>query len=186
MMQGKFWTISNMLSLSRIVLMIPAAYYLEAPVQFHREIAVLIILAAVATDALDGYFARKYNQVSDIGKIIDPLADKIGISIVVVMLVIFGDIPLWFAITVLMRDLVIFLAGLFIKAKTNVILPSTMAGKLAVSFLALYLVFSILQYQSLQHIVTVLLWLSLTLLGYSMLVYTKRFFGTLKEHRLKE
>ena len=168
------------------MLMIPAAYFLDAPVQFNREIAVLIILVAVITDALDGYFARKYNQVSDIGKIIDPLADKIGVGIVIVMLVIFGDIPLWLAVVVLVRDLLIFLAGVFIKAKTNIVLPSTMAGKLAVSFLALYLVLSILQYHSMQFITNFLLWLSLVMLAYSMLVYTKRFFVTLKEHRKQE
>ena len=183
-MQGKFWTISNALSLSRIVLMIPAAYFLDAPVQFNREISVLIILAAVITDALDGYFARKYNQISDIGKIIDPLADKIGVGIVIVMLVIFGDIPVWFAVVVLLRDLLIFLAGIFIKTKTNIVLPSTMAGKLAVSFLALYLVFSILRYHSMQPVVIFLQWLSLTMLAYSMLVYTKRFFQTLKDYSL--
>ncbi len=182
-MQGKFWTISNLLSLSRIVLMIPAVYFLEAPVHFHREISVLFILAAAITDALDGYFARKFNQVSEVGKVIDPLADKIGVGMVVVMLVIFGDIPLWFAGVVLIRDLVIFLAGLFIKAKTNIILPSMMAGKLAVSFLALYLVLTILEYH---RITDFLMWLSVAALAYSMLVYSKRFFITLKEHRLKE
>jgi len=182
-MQGKLWTISNILSLSRIILMIPASYFLGASLHFHREIAVLIILVAVTTDALDGYFARKLNQISELGKIIDPLADKIGVGIVVVMLVIFGDIPLWFAVVVLLRDIIIFLAGLYIKAKTNIVLPSTMAGKVAVSFLALYLALSILQYDYLKSIIAFLLWLSVAMLAYSLLVYAKRFSVTLKKNK---
>lgn len=180
-MQGKLWTISNLLSLSRIILMIPAAYFLVTPLQFHREIAVLIILVAVLTDALDGYFARKLNQISEVGKIIDPLADKIGVGIVVVLLTVSGDIPLWFAVVVLMRDIIIFFAGLFLKAKTNIILPSTMSGKIAVSFLAFYLVFAILQYPVMNTIAQYLLWVCIALLAYSITVYTKRFFFTLQE-----
>ncbi len=180
-MQGKIWTISNLLSLSRIVLMIPAGYYLATPGHLYREIAVLIILAAVATDALDGYVARTLNEISDLGKIIDPLADKIGVGIVVVMLVIFGDISLWFAVAVLARDIIIFFAGVYIKSKTGMILPSTMSGKVAVSFLALYLVLSILKYEVILGFVAGLQWFCVLLLGYSFGVYSRRFFSTLRE-----
>lgn len=163
--------------------MIPAGYFLALPGVFHREIAVLIILVAVSTDALDGYFARKFNEISDLGKIIDPLADKIGVGIVVVMLVIFGDIPLWFAIVVLARDIIIFLAGIYIKLKTGIILPSTMSGKVAVSLLSLYLVFSILRYESIAVFVSGLQWFCLTIMGYSLSVYTKRFLDTLRKFK---
>ncbi|MFA5833114.1 MAG: CDP-alcohol phosphatidyltransferase family protein [Bacteroidota bacterium] len=178
-MTGKIWTISNMLSLSRIVLMIPAIYYLMTPVKFHREIALLIILAAIATDALDGYVARIRNEISEFGKIIDPLADKISIGIVVVMLTIFGDIPLWFTLLVLVRDLIIFVAGLYIKFKAGIILPSLMSGKVAVSILAFTLVFPILQYPSLLWVYEIFQWITVGLLMYSFFIYTKRFFETI-------
>ena len=181
-MQGKIWTISNLLSMSRIVLMIPAVYYFTAPIQFNREISLLIILVAVATDALDGYVARVRNEVSEFGKIIDPLADKVAVGIVVVMLTIFGDIPLWFTVTVLSRDAVIFIAGLYIKAKTGIILPSLMSGKVAVSILALTLVFPILKYPSLQWLYEIFTWITLGLLAYSLAVYAKRFAETLRQH----
>lgn len=183
MMQGKIWTISNMLSVSRIVLMIPAMYFFITPMTFHREIALLIILVAVATDALDGYVARIRNEVSDFGKIIDPLADKVSVAIVVVMLTIFGDIPLWFTMVVLGRDLIIFVAGLYIKSRTGIILPSLMSGKVAVSILALTLVFPVLRYPSLEGAYLFFQWLTIGLLTYSFLVYAQRFFSTLKAHR---
>ncbi len=162
--------------------MIPAVYFFTAPITFHREISLLIILVAVATDALDGYVARVRNEVSEFGKIIDPLADKLAIGIVVVLLTIFGDIPLWFTVTVLSRDIVIFIAGLYIKVKTGIILPSLMSGKAAVSILALTLVFPILKYPSLQWLYDIFLLITLGLLGYSLAVYAKRFVETVRVH----
>lgn len=161
--------------------MIPAMFFLITPMNHHREIALYIILVAVATDALDGYVARIRNEISDFGKIIDPLADKIAIGTVVVMLTIFGDISFWFALGVLLRDFIIFVAGLYIKAKTGIILPSLMSGKVAVSILALTLVFPILQYPSLNTIYIYFQWLTIALLTYSFLIYGKRFFNTLSE-----
>ncbi len=163
--------------------MIPASYYLATPGLFHREIAILFILVAVTTDALDGYFARKFNEISDFGKIIDPLADKIGIGIVVVMLTIYGDIPLWFTLLILIRDLIIFFAGLYIKSKTGIILPSLLSGKVAVTFLTFTLVFAVLQYPWMNLLFGILLWCTIGTLAYSFLIYAQRFFQTLKEYR---
>ena len=182
-MLGKIWTISNILSLSRVVLMGPVVYFLITPMQFHREFALFIILIAVATDALDGYVARLRNEISEFGKIIDPLADKVSIGVVVVMLTIFGDIPLWFTSVVLARDLIIFIAGLYIKSKIGVILPSLMSGKIAVSILALTLVFPVLQYPSLTWLYQIFQWITIGLLAYSFGIYTQRFFKTINEHR---
>lgn len=181
----KIWTVSNILSLSRIILMIPASYFLATPMMYHREIAVLIILIAVSTDAIDGYVARKFDQISDLGKVIDPLADKVGVAIVVVMLVIYDDISLWFAIGILARDVTIFLAGLYIKSKTGIILPSMMSGKVAVSFLALYLVLAILRYSSIDMIERLVFLVTVVALLYSFLQYAHRFFATLRGHYKK-
>ena len=163
--------------------MIPAVYFLYTPVHFHREIAVLIILVAVTTDALDGYIARKLNQVSELGKIIDPLADKIGVGIIIVMLMIYNDIPLWFGCLVLVRDGIIFLAGIYLKQKTGIVLPSLLAGKVAVSFVALTLVFAMLQYPSFSKLFDFSLGVSIGFMLVSFIQYTRRFFATLKGFR---
>lgn len=184
-MTNKKWTLSNILSVSRIVLMIPAVYVLATPMPFHRETAVLIMLVAVITDALDGYFARKFNEISELGKIIDPLADKVSVGVVVVMLVIFGDIPLWFAVVTLVRDVIIFSGGMYIKAKTGIVLPSTMSGKVTVTFIALYLILSILQYNYFAGIIIPLQWFCVMLMGYSLAVYSKRFFHSLNSNDTK-
>ncbi|MDD8018068.1 MAG: CDP-alcohol phosphatidyltransferase family protein [Bacteroidota bacterium] len=174
-----------MLSLSRIVLMIPAVYFLYTPMHFHREIAVFIVLVAMITDALDGYLARMLHQISNLGKIIDPLADKIGVGIVVVMLTFYGDIPLWFTIVVLSRDIIIFLAGLYIKTKTGIILQSMMSGKIAVATLAFTIVLAMLKYPFFEKLYEGLIVVTVLLLGVSLSVYTKRFFITLQRNKTR-
>jgi CDP-diacylglycerol--glycerol-3-phosphate 3-phosphatidyltransferase len=169
------WTLSNVLSASRILLMGPVVYFFLSPVEHNREYAVLFILLAVTTDALDGYFARLFHQESELGKVIDPLADKIGVGIVVVLLLIFGDISYWFAILVLSRDVAIFLGGLYIRKRTGLILPSNMAGKIAVSFVALTLVLSIVHYQMFSIARGILLYVSALLLVFSFIIYARRF-----------
>ena len=163
------WTVSNVLSASRIFLMAPVVYFFLSPMEHNREYAVLFTLLAVTTDALDGYFARLFHQESELGKIIDPLADKIGVGIVVVLLLIFGDIPLWFALLVLCRDILIFLGGLYIQKRTGIILASNMAGKFAVSFVALTLVLSMVHYRIFSMIQLISLYASVVLLVFSFI-----------------
>ena len=179
-MSGKVWTISNALSLSRIVLMAPVVYFFLTPVIHNREFAVLFLLLAVTTDALDGYIARLLNQESEIGKIIDPLADKIGVGIVVVLLLFFGDISVWFAVTVILRDVLIFVGGLIVKVRKGIILPSNQPGKFAVAFVALTLVLAVLRYHFFAVLMQASLYVSVALLLISFGVYVKRFYVVIK------
>ncbi len=179
-MQEKFWTISNTLSLSRIILMAPVVYFFLTPVSHNREYAILFILLAVTTDALDGYVARLLKQESEIGKIIDPLADKIGVSIVVVLLLFFGDISLWFAVLIILRDALIFIGGLILKVRKGIILPSNLPGKFAVAFVALTLVLSMMRYHAFSMLMRLSLFASVVLLLVSFGVYIKRFYVVMK------
>lgn len=69
--------------------------------------ALLIFLAAGITDGLDGYIAKRYNCVSRLGAILDPIADKLLIASAYIMLTILQDIPFWLLIAVMFRDLII-------------------------------------------------------------------------------
>src|SRR5512133_2814178 len=96
-MKNKIFNISNTLSLSRIVLLLPLVALLFATDWPHRRIyAILLMVLGMVTDSLDGYFARKFNEVTELGKIIDPLADKICVAVIVVVLAMLGDIPVWY------------------------------------------------------------------------------------------
>lgn len=179
-MQTKFWTISNALSLSRIFLMTPVIYFFLSPIAHNREYAILFILLAVITDALDGYFARLFKQETEIGRIIDPLADKIGVGIVVVLLLYFGDISVWFALLVILRDAIIFLGGLILKIRKGIILPSNLPGKFAVAFVALTLVLAMTRYHIFWFAMHASLFVSVILLLVSFAVYIRRFYKVMK------
>jgi CDP-diacylglycerol--glycerol-3-phosphate 3-phosphatidyltransferase len=118
-MTYRYFTVSNFISASRIILVIPMGYCLLSEFPHHRLWTVGVILVAVITDFLDGFLARKLHQVTEIGKIIDPLADKIGIGVYAVLLAMTGDVPLWFVVFVLLRDLLIFSGGLYIHQSKN-------------------------------------------------------------------
>lgn len=71
------------------------------------DLALLLFLAAGITDGLDGYIAKRYNCVSGLGAILDPIADKLLIASAYIMLAILAQIPFWLLIVVMFRDLVI-------------------------------------------------------------------------------
>lgn len=172
----RIWTVSNFTSASRVVFVIPAAYCLLADFAHHRAWAVLFIVVASFTDFLDGYLARRLHQVTDLGKIIDPLADKIGIGIVAVCLLLTGDIPLWYFIFVVARDVLIFCGGVYINKRKGIVPQSNMAGKIAVNVIAVALLLSIIRVHSLELVRVAAIWISVLIMVISMIIYAKRLF----------
>ena len=95
---------ANKLTMLR-VLMIPAfllVLYLDIP--FANYIALAIFIAASLTDWLDGYIARNYNQTTDFGKFMDPLADKCLVIAAMLWFVEIGQMPAWALLIVVVRE----------------------------------------------------------------------------------
>lgn len=127
------WTASNLMSIFRMVLAFPMAVLI---LNGHFISSIIIGILAVATDLMDGYLARKLNQITEMGKIVDPLADKIFVGTVAVCLVIIGRMPLWFVIAVVMRDAAILAGGLYAKGKIDFVIPSNYVGKITALILS--------------------------------------------------
>lgn len=103
----EFWNLPNMLTMARI-LVIPLFVYLtyEADPWSSVMAASLFTLAAV-TDVIDGFLARRWNQITVTGKLLDPLADKLIVAAALVMMVRLGRIHAWVVIVLLSREFIV-------------------------------------------------------------------------------
>jgi CDP-diacylglycerol--glycerol-3-phosphate 3-phosphatidyltransferase len=138
----------------------------------------VIMVVAALTDKFDGVLARRYNQITEWGKILDPLSDKIAVAGVAIVLLILGNIPVWYLVALLLRDVLIFSGGVYIKTKKGILLQSNEAGRWTVGIVALTLFLMVLNAQSL--IVGLSLWASTILLLVSLLLYVRRFSEVMK------
>ena len=103
------WNVPNILTTLR-VLAAPLLAYALLHGQF--ELAFYTFIVAAITDALDGWIARHFNQMTHYGAVMDPLADKLITLVCVVLLTYLGIVPLWLTLAMVVRDTVI-VAGAF-------------------------------------------------------------------------
>lgn len=134
MKNKKIFTLSNIISFFRLLIAVPIYYYISIN---HNMIAIVFIIFAVLTDTLDGYFARKWNQITTLGKIIDPLADKTCTIAGFLALSIFQDLPVWITIIIIVRDLIIMIASAVIIGSKKLVLSSNIPGKITVLIITL-------------------------------------------------
>lgn len=175
-MLRRIWTVSNLLSFSRIVLLAPLAFFLLGDAPNNRIWAAVVIFVGGLTDFLDGYFARRLHQVTDLGKILDPVADKIAAGGSSILLLMIHAIPLWYVVVVISRDLVILLGGLYIRSRKNVIAQSNWPGKIAVTAIAVVVMLSILGYAEMETIRQLAIWVSVLMMVLSLVLYAQRLF----------
>ncbi len=84
-----------------------------------------------ATDWIDGYLARRLNQVSELGKILDPVADRLAVVSALIGGLIAGVLPAWFAVALLVREVLVALGALYVAARTQAKIEVRRIGKLA-------------------------------------------------------
>ncbi|MFQ5631327.1 MAG: CDP-alcohol phosphatidyltransferase family protein [bacterium] len=173
---GRIFTVSNFLSFARVLLVWPIVMSLLERTGAGNVKALLFMLVAVITDYLDGYFARKFDQRSDVGRIIDPLADKIGIAIVAIAMTVTHELPVWFLILIITRDLAILLLGAFMVSRTKSIPESNWTGKVTVTAVAVVIIAFTL---SIDTVKWYLLYACFAVLVISMYSYLKRFIGAM-------
>ena len=180
-MKREFLTPSNLLSVTRALLIIPFALVMLLPDQPLRWWGAAIVILAMATDKFDGVLARKYHQETELGRILDPLADKIGVAAVALVLLRLRDIPSWFVTALIARYLLIFCGGLYAKLKHGVVLASNAAGKWTVGVIGVTFLFRLAGI--VPEFTDWLIDLSAAMLLVSLLVYCGRFVKFLRSPR---
>jgi len=168
----ELWQLSNLFSLFRIVIIPVLGYFLARPDNTSAFIALIILIIAGITDGLDGYFARKLNQVSPLGMILDPLADKLLAGALVVLLILFRDFPIWLAALIIGRDLLILGAATALLKAKSVVVSSNITGKYAFFFMVVLLACFIIRFEFGVKLMT---FVSSALIIASIIVYAHSF-----------
>lgn len=176
----KFWkemNLPNKLTIIRMALIPLFILCFYLPVRWWNIVAAVIFVAAYATDTFDGYYARKYNLVTDFGKLMDPMADKMLTTSALIMLVyksMLSPIP---ALIIILREFVISGCRLVWAGKGNVVAANWIGKmKTVTQFIAIAL---ILLHDPLIEAIgfpldMIVLWISVVLAVWSMLDYIRK------------
>ena len=172
MSENKIFNASNSLSFIRLLLVIPAwVAFNNFDNNLARYSVAAIGVIATITDILDGYLARKLNQITEFGKVIDPLADKVLIVFVVFNLFLLGEIPEYYFYMIIARDVLILIGGLIVSKKIGKVLPSDYLGKATVLSIAFVLLMILLNVDSKSLPYLILYYLSIVLIFASFANY---------------
>lgn len=173
---------SNLISILRILLVFPTAYYLSKINEndSYRIIVILFFVGAYITDLLDGFIARKFNQITEFGKIIDPLADKVFVTMIVLQLFWMDEIPTYYFWIIILRDVIIFLGGIYVSNVIGKVLPSNLLGKITVASIASFLLVVVGVGHEISWLYNMFLYISIFLSFASVLGYGVRAYENIK------
>lgn len=123
------FNIPNLLSLFRLMLIpVFVSVFFSGDFEGHA-IATLIFLVAGATDVIDGRIARKYNQITLLGRILDPLADKLMVLAALICCMIEGAVPIWAVALYSVKEIIQAVCGVLLFRKVKDVPPSNLLGK---------------------------------------------------------
>lgn len=175
--RGRFWTLSNMVSLLRVVLILPAVWLIALGADYVWE-AFGVVAVMIVSDWIDGWLARRWGEISQWGKILDPLADKVAVGAITIAMVVFKGLPVWLVVVVLLRDVVIFLAGMYLVKRHDVLLSSNFLGKVTTLVLSGLLLAYLWDADVLKP---ALIGLSVVFLVVSLISYGRQFFDVVRK-----
>ena len=135
-----------------------------------KWIALILFVIASLTDFADGYIARKYNLVTNFGKFMDPLADKILTISGMICLIELGRIPSWIVIIIVAREFII--SGFrLIAAENGVVIAANYWGKFKTTFQMIMIILMIMNIPQLQILTNIVMWIALALTIISLVTY---------------
>ncbi len=165
----------NLISLSRAIF-IPLIIFLFNSVLEWRWYLITSLIVFSLLDNLDGYVARRRNEITEFGKIIDPLIDKIFVITFIINLYYYDLVPYWFISLVILRDLIIILVGGIFINKIKKVPVSDFIGKMTVGAIGIVFILTLLDFQKFKmffdlvlYICTFLIFLSLINYGYKQI-----------------
>jgi len=176
----QLWTYSNGMSLARLV----AGFYLYHLIRTHQLFPSLLLASlAIASDFLDGYIARRRNEISELGKVLDPLADKISIALASMALYQEYGLPVWVVVVIIGRDVLIMIGSLLLMNRLKFVVASALPGKIAVTVMSALLLSYLFGLSSFYVPLQIL---TIAMIGYSSGYYGLKFYQLLQKPIPKE
>ena len=179
--ENRIWTIPNILSIVRLLILFPILHALvhERPLWF-----LFWILVSIGSDFLDGFIARRFDQKSNLGRVMDPIIDKLNILVVGSYLAFSPKylFPIWFFSFLLCRELLLMLGSLVVIRRKHQVLESNRPGKNSAFFIGIAILLTGL---NLQPYAIILVWIAFVLTVYSTWVYFRVFLKQIKSSKKK-
>jgi CDP-diacylglycerol--glycerol-3-phosphate 3-phosphatidyltransferase len=168
------FTWPNFISLTRLLIVVPVIY-LHMRNNFQVDFVItLLIVYGIFSDYLDGLVARKTDEVSELGKMLDPVADKLLAFFLFAYTVWLGWIPVWYFVIGVARDLMIMAGSAYIKRIRGKVAMAVMSGKISVNIMAMYWV-SVFFLRDATDLHTFLMIVSVFMMVFSFIHYLHRF-----------
>ena len=140
-------------------------------------------IIASLTDMLDGKIARKYNLVTNFGKFMDPLADKLLVCSALICMIELRELPAWMVIIIISREFII--SGFRLVASDNgVVIAASYWGKFKTTFQMIGVVLLIFNIPALSTLTTIIVWIALALTVISLVDYIVKNAGVLTEGKM--
>ena len=163
----------NKLTILRVI-MIPffviSLLAFQGEVRLLRNLAAAIFIVASLTDMLDGKIARKYNLVTNFGKFMDPLADKLLVCSALICLIELGQLPAWMVIIIVSREFII--SGFrLIAAEQGIVIAASYWGKFKTTFQMIAVILMIVNLPVLHILTVACTWIALVLTVVSLVDY---------------
>ncbi len=173
----------NKLTMFRVILIPFFIVFLLIPIPpYDKWIALAIFVIASLTDLLDGKIARKYNLVTNFGKFMDPLADKLLVCSALICLIELDKIPSWMVIIIIAREFII--SGFRLVASDNgVVIAASYFGKFKTTFQMLAVCLMIADLPALHVVTQVVLWIAVILTVVSLIDYLVKNKSVMKENK---
>ena len=148
-----------------------------------RYVAAALFIIASLTDMLDGKIARKYNLVTNFGKFMDPLADKLLVCSALICMIELRELPAWMVIIIISREFII--SGFRLVASDNgVVIAASYWGKFKTTFQMIGVVLLIFNIPALSTLTTIIIWIALALTVISLVDYIVKNAGVLTEGKM--
>ena len=148
-----------------------------------RYVAAALFIIASLTDMLDGKIARKYNLVTNFGKFMDPLADKLLVCSALICMIELRELPAWMVLIIISREFII--SGFRLVASDNgVVIAASYWGKFKTTFQMIGVVLLIFNIPALSTLTTIIVWIALALTVISLVDYIVKNAGVLTEGKM--